>query len=193
MEKVATILAEYMLKEKVILKEDFEIYKYGFLMGMEVICSILACLCIAIQMKMINECLVFFLLFYSLRSYVGGLHLNNFPKCFTCSLSVLYLTLWAIKSCSVSIDISAFLSICEILLIYVLKPVENANRPIDDEEKLLFLQKLHKHLGVVVGCIVFLYILKWDHYMNVITYTLGVIIISMFLGEIKNQIEILRA
>ena len=42
MEKLSEYLAEYIVKKKNILEEDFEVYKFGFLIGLEMCFFILS-------------------------------------------------------------------------------------------------------------------------------------------------------
>ena len=66
MEKLSEYLAEYIVKKKNILEEDFEVYKFGFLIGLEMCFFIVTCICIAIQMNMLKECIIFLIIFFFL-------------------------------------------------------------------------------------------------------------------------------
>ena len=87
-EKLADVLTNYIVKNKAIEEEDYQIYKYGFLTGIEMLICIVSCYGIAIQMGMIKECTMLFLVFFSLRSFVGGIHMDSYKKCFACSCMV---------------------------------------------------------------------------------------------------------
>lgn len=72
-EKIADYLTHYIVRNNVIKAEDSEIYKYGFLTGIELLICIVVCYGIAIKLEMTIECTIFFLIFFSLRSFVGGI------------------------------------------------------------------------------------------------------------------------
>lgn len=129
MENIAKLLTGYLVKNKSIMQEDYEICKYGLLTGIEIFVCVIVCYAIAICLDMFRECTVLLLLFFSLRSFVGGLHMSSFNACFVCSCTVVSLILIMVKYCSLPKVISVFISACGIAIIFFLKPVENKNRP----------------------------------------------------------------
>lgn len=189
MESLAKKLTDYLIEKNTILEEDYEIYKYGFQIGIEMLICMVTCFGVAIHMNMIGQCIIFFIIFFMLRSYVGGLHMSSFWGCFLCSNLVVFLTLLLIKYISLERNFSIVVSFFEIFIIWVTKPVENINRPVNDLEKKQFGDKIRKNL-LIVAIIVFIFlIVGLSNYLNTITYTLGVIIVSMFLGNIKNIVD----
>ncbi|MBD5454113.1 MAG: accessory gene regulator B family protein [Lachnospiraceae bacterium] len=187
MERLAEFLANYILKEEAISEKDYEIYKYGFQIGAEMFICMVVCYFLAIQMNMAGECTVFFFLFFSLRSFVGGLHMNSYKACFLCSCMVVFLTLCAVKYCPLSPRISLFISICEMVFLSLLKPVENESRPVDEAEKAVFSRRIKQVLVILFFVMLFFYLIPLSSYLVTVTYTLAVIIISMFLGKWKNE------
>lgn len=77
------------------------------------------------------------------------------------------------------------ISILELLLIFFMNPVENINRPVDKNEKKVFAHRKKQILAIILGTVIFLFMKGYNSYLNTITYTLGIIIISMLLGKIK--------
>lgn len=189
MEKVAIFLTDYIVRKNVITEENYEIYKYGFLTGLEIFVCMATCYVVAIWMNMFIECTFFFLIFFSLRSFVGGLHMNSFKGCFFCSCLVVFLSLFATKYCPISKNMSLVCSICEIVLIFFLPPVDNINRPVDKKEKNIFSHRIKQILLIIFGFVLFFYIADFSRYLVIVTYTLGTIIFSMFIGKWKNKIE----
>ena len=184
-EKIAESLTNYIVENKVIKKEESEIYKYGFWTGIEMLIYIVTCCCIAAQMDMFQECIVFFLAFFSLRSFVGGIHMSNYTKCFVCSCIVFILILLAVDNLQLTDIWAMSISIFELLLIFFMNPVENINRPVDKNEKKVFAHRKKQILAIILGTVIFLFMKGYNSYLNTITYTLGIIIISMLLGKIK--------
>ena len=80
-----------------------------------------------------------------------------------------------------ALSISCF----ELLIIFFLNPVENINRPVDQNEKKLFAYRIKQILAIILGTVIFLFMKGYNSYLSTITYTLGIIIISMLLGKIK--------
>lgn len=94
MELIAEKLTNYILRQKVINKEDYAIYKYGIQSGLEIVICIFICLVAAGKMKMIPECIVLTGIFFSQRAYVKGVHLKHFWSCFVMSCGIILLGLF---------------------------------------------------------------------------------------------------
>ena len=188
-EKIADSLTNYIVENKVIKKEESEIYKYGFWTGIEMLIYIITCCCIAAQMDMFQECVVFFLVFFSLRSFVGGIHMSNYRTCFVCSCIVFILILLAVDNVKLTDIVALSISSFELLLIFFMSPVEHINRPVDKNEKKVFAYRIKQILAIILGTVIFLFMKGYNNYLSTITYTLGIIIISMLLGKIKMREE----
>lgn len=147
------------------------------------------CYIIAAQMGMLLKCTLLLVILFLLRSYVGGLHLNSFKACYICSCVVVVLTLLTVKYLSIPKFYSLFISVLEIMAILFLNPVENMNRPVNDNEKKIFLNRIKIILFIILMLTIFCYIFNLNSYLDTITYTLGIIFFSMLLGMLKHKIE----
>ena len=70
-------ITDYVIKTGAASEESYAIYQYGFQIGLEMVSCFLTCFCIAIWLHMIPEFVVFTIVFMLLRTYAGGLHLNE--------------------------------------------------------------------------------------------------------------------
>lgn len=138
---------------------------------------------------MVYECVVFLVVFIALRSFVGGLHMNSFVACYGCSVFTFLLTLILIGYYPASNEVSLAAIIFESLLVWKMNPVENINRPVDEEEAKLFSLRIKRILETICVCALCTYLLKWNEILNTTMYTLLVIFISMILGMIKNKAD----
>ena len=188
MEVLADFLTNYIVKKRAISKEDYEIYRYGLLTGLEILICMAVCFFIGMQMGMMVQCMIFSLVFFSLRSFLGGLHMNSFMACFFLSCTVLFLTLLLVKYCPLSSYMAVLILACETAAVCFSKPVENSNRPVSEGEKKEFLDKIYKVLILVWAFIIFCYALGWSRCLTTVSYTLGVIIISMHIENVKTRI-----
>lgn len=192
MEKTAKRIANYLVEKKAITRDEYEICKYGLLTGMEMFTCITACFIISIYMGMLRECTILFLVFFLVRSFVGGLHMDSFKACFVCSCVVVSITLLTIKYCTISKTVSMIFTIGEIFFLSFLNPVENRNRPVNEKEKKIFLLRIRQILLALFLLAILFYIADLNVYLNTFTYALGVIILSMFFGRLKNKIQIIK-
>lgn len=94
---------------------------------------IVTCICIAIQMNMLKECIIFLIIFFFLRSYVGGIHMERYITCFIVSCAVIVGVLLLTKYFSVRSEKAFLINCLEIFMIYKMRPVENNNRSINEQ------------------------------------------------------------
>ena len=134
---------------------------------------------------MIEECIIFLVVFIPVRSYVGGLHLKSFRMCFILSCLALFLTLESVQNLSIPIEIAFILSIMEEIIIFYVKPIKNSNRPVaEEQEKMFFGKKIAVYfVDFIYNKFVFFLIFKNIQFFSLtITYTFSIIIIFTFLG-----------
>ena len=143
------------------------------------------CYIMAIQLHMVGDCTVLLLILFLLRSYVGGIHMDSYIICFLCSCIVVFGTLMIRKYCPLEPFKATIISLVEVLMMYCMIPVENENRPVDDAEKQMFRRIINRILLGIALVILGGFIVGFYRYLSIITYTLGIIIISMFLGRLK--------
>lgn len=187
MDKIAQRLVTYVINKGVIKEEESAEYVYGFTIALEMCLSLIFSFFIAYKLHTIVEGVFFFIIFIPLRSYAGGLHLNQYYKC----LALSCLTFSAVMLISrmltgnMAYELIAFL-ILE-LIIYALYPVENVNRTVDLKENAYFKRKLEKYLLIDFVIALALFLLDKERYLLSITATLFLVAITMTIGKIKNK------
>ena len=138
MRKVAKLLTDYVIKKSMVDEADREVYEYGFVITLEVGLFLVASLFIALKLYMVLEGIFFFVIFSPLRSYAGGLHLEKFWICFVLSCLTYITTLLVVKNLCLHEFVSLIVLFALEVFVYVLYPVENRNREINEEENKCF-------------------------------------------------------
>lgn len=141
MEKLSIAFTNYIIHKKVISKEYYEIYQYGFLTFFELVFNLICSICIAVLIHMELECLLFFLFFIPLRSYNGGLHLKSYYSCLIFSCMTMTFILLIVKYFHVSTPVSFCLYAVLLLFIKFTGAVNHPNRPVTKEENIAFIRK----------------------------------------------------
>ena len=77
--------------------EELIIYRYGLLVGCQFIIFLVFTIIIGISLGMLVESVVFLFTFYSIRSYMGGVHLSRYKWCLLLSCTVVALLLVIVK------------------------------------------------------------------------------------------------
>ena len=88
-EKISHKLAVLAIEKEEISRENYDIYKYGFVVGIELLISIVFSILLAISFKSVLELFLFWIIFVPLRAFAGGIHLKTFIGCFFLSMFVL--------------------------------------------------------------------------------------------------------
>ena len=114
--------------------------------------------------------------------------MSTYISCLICSCLSFLLTMLLVKYCPISGWISFLFSGVESIIIYIMEPVENINRPVDNTENYAFSYRIRQTL-ILIFILAFIFlILKKYLFLDVITYTLAGIIVSMLLDKLKNGI-----
>lgn len=155
MEYLSVKLTNFILKNKIIQKEDYHAYQYGFQCFLELFISTICSIIIAISLNMVIECFLFFLFFIPMRSFGGGIHLKSYIACLCSSCLILLFTLLATKYLVIEGTISFFVYIFSAIFIKLIGPVDHPNRKVDSQENKVFIRKtnfmllLHFLIGII--------------------------------------------
>lgn len=135
MKQLSEKITEYVIKTGAVSSESYDIYQYGFQIGLEMLCCFVTCLSIATYMHMIPEFAIFTGIFMLLRTYAGGVHLNSFVSCFICSVTVQTMAMYFNSKYKFTVGTAWILILVSAILILKAAPVECINRELDDTEK----------------------------------------------------------
>lgn len=189
MKALADKLTHYVIRSGAVPEQAYEIYQYGFQIGIEMSVCFIISLGIAVYLHMIPEFIVFITVFILLRTYGGGLHMESFWTCVLCSVIVQtaallfsswyqFPLLWA----------WSIIFICSGMILW-LSPVENYNRELEEIEK-RHCRKVT--LKVIIGIVLFSWycmVVKDEKMVSLIAVTLLVVLGSQYAGKIKYTIQ----
>lgn len=184
MKKISNILTVYLLKNDIISQSQYNIYQFGFQVGLEFVVCIGLCFIISIQMHMIHLFVAFWLIFFSLRSHVGGLHMKSYGTCLVFSCLSFWMVLVLTKYCILSPQMCIFIFSLDFLILFFIKPVENDNRNVTIEEKKVYGRRIKRILLLLACIFIYLYLVDSFEFIRVILFTLLLIIFSLITGKI---------
>lgn len=182
-------ITDYVIKNGAVSRESYAIYQYGFQMGLEMASCFLTCFCIAIWLHMIPEFVVFTIVFMLLRTYAGGLHLNGFGACFLCSVSVQSLILVLNSKFTFPVIGSWLCIVGGLSIVWILAPVENINRELDQNEKEHCKKVTGKIISGILAFAVFCTIAGFLEMVSLVAMTVLLVSISQCTGVLKYKIE----
>lgn len=115
--KTAHKLTKFVI-EKGNKEENYDIYQYGFTVGIELMISIIVGALIAVLFKRVQEFVVYLAFLIPLRAFAGGMHLGSFSKCFYLSTGVTTLVIIVANNWQLKI---IYNNLCIVFLICLIK------------------------------------------------------------------------
>lgn len=181
-ERVVTILQG----NGIIEEEDRELYSYGLQQGFIIIWNILTTVTIGIIFGQVWESILFMLTYFPLRSSAGGYHARTPLRCYLLSIIMIIAVLISMRLPIWNSVISFMSVIVSSVVILLLAPVEDSNKPLDATESVVFKKRTKAVLYVLVGMVLFFQFVKLPDASYCITLALIALSIMLVLGKFKN-------
>lgn len=189
MEHLSNIMANYLVRKKIINVEKSCIYQYGLQIGLEVCVNTVFSVLIAVLCNMELEAIVFLIVFSLFRAYAGGLHLDTYISCLIGSCASFWGVLLLIKHLHISAGLSLNIISLSLVCIKLLAPVKDINRPLNKDEEKRFSIKLNRTMGVIAAISVVMAICCMDRLLATVAMATIFTVIVLILGRLKNRIR----
>ncbi|MDU5080293.1 accessory gene regulator B family protein [uncultured Tissierella sp.] len=140
----------------IIKEEDIEVYRYGLQLLVATILKGLGIAIIGILTGLLKESIIFILFFSSLRIQAGGYHAKTVINCFIGTSMLLFPSILLLKLLPVIYQPYYVLisMVFSIFFVYLYAPLESENKPLDEEEKILYRRRSLQ--TVIIGNIIIL-------------------------------------
>lgn len=167
----ASKITSFLIENKEIEQEDYEVYKYGFEVLIAFILNISIVLIIGLLFNKVFYSIVFLVCYCPMRQFVGGYHANNYTKC----LLIFILIFILIMNIPLNIDSQIYtfmifiISTLSYIGIFILAPLEHRNNPLTLSEI-----KKYKKISKILAGIVYistLIFMKIDNLKELSVYT----------------------
>lgn len=188
---MAAPLAERIVKafveNGIIPTEDHALYTFGLHQLWFTLLNAGTTIIVGLLFGMVWESLVFLIAYIPLRKFAGGYHAKTEFRCYLLSTLIIVLGLLAVKYFPVSLIVTAVALSIGSLILFLLAPVEDANKPLDVKEiavyrlrarVVLFLEWFASALFLLIGARTLLN-----------TVAVAVVILSLMLsfGALRNR------
>jgi accessory gene regulator B len=188
--QIATKLVGVMVQDKIVLKDEEEIYLYGLETLIASIINVLLTISIGAILGYVVESIVFLAFYCPLRQFAGGYHAPSYLKCTLSFLGIFALTILGYRQFGQYIGsiqmVVILLASC--IGVVVLAPIEDPNKVLDLLERRKYKEKAIRLVCLDVMVIAIL-LTGNDFIMRLCVFgTLAIAWISMLLllGFIKN-------
>ncbi|MBQ4060045.1 MAG: accessory gene regulator B family protein [Lachnospiraceae bacterium] len=180
MEYFAEKLVDFILKHKVIEEEDYAIYKYGLQTGMETSLCVIVSAFIAVKLDAFLEYLVFVIMFFPLRAYMGGIHMKRFCSCFLCSCIVITVGLYLSTQFTFSGKILV-LPICSLMYINHKLAYVTTKKDSNVEDIEFYALQRRKIITLLCICLLCFLVFHLDQMIVLMLYVLIVLLCAMLI------------
>lgn len=179
-EVIAHKIFLYIKKNKT-LDYDDEIYIYGLEAVISTIIDTIIVLAVALVLDALPEALVFLIVFSLLRLFTGGYHAKSYLGCGVALMISFFTYLGFIRLLNSEHMLLYFIIMWGISLFLIFKyaPIDNINKPLDNNEKKLFKKKSIMSVCLLLSLS---FIMFWVFRFLSLTITSGVFIVSILLA-----------
>ena len=87
--KTACKITQRLCEKGIISESDFDLYEYGFNMGITVLLNLISTIVIGVIVGKVFESIAFLVFYIPLRSYVGGYHASTPRRCYFISIVII--------------------------------------------------------------------------------------------------------
>lgn len=170
MKRITAVLLEFICQGNNVNDESYKIYQYGLQAGLEMLSCFLCCFFIALKLEMPKEYLLFFGIFVSTRSYIGGIHMKNYWQCFIMSCSVFVLVLFLTKFYQIECLKSLFSILSSVFILYLFEYGVEMKDDISVEAKNYFRKKMNFIFGFWILVDFILYFFQYKSLLTLCVY-----------------------
>lgn len=132
--KLSRWIADDLVRSNVVKAEDAEIYIYGINQILVSILNISSALIIGLIFGVFLEVAVFMVVYIPLRTFAGGYHAKTPLRCYIFSVIMLTIVSLCMKFLSFAEWMYYAVFVLAIIIVCVLSPVEDKNKPLDEIE-----------------------------------------------------------
>lgn len=143
--KLSRRIGDNLVRSNVVKAEDAEIYIYGINQILVSILNISSALIISLIFGVFLEVAVFMVAYIPLRAFAGGYHARTPLRCYIFSVIMLISVSFGLKYLSLIEWVYYVVLVLAIIIICVLSPVEDKNKPLDEIER-----KVYKMRTIVI-------------------------------------------
>lgn len=184
--KVVDRLVLKLIKDGAIEEEDREIYEYGFEQGIILLINIACTVLIGIAMRMLWEVLVFMIAYIPLRTNAGGFHAKTQLRCFFYSNFLVVVILAVSKILKGYIPVLAVLALAAAAVIFLLAPVEDQNKPLDEREVEVYGRKARRALVADFAAAVGFWLVSYEAGTSTVIVSMFSLAVFLVMGYVKN-------
>lgn len=189
LKELSNKITKKLVDINIIEEADSELYEYGFWQGGVLFFNFLTVVLLGIIFNMLLESIIFLIFYGLLRTIAGGYHARTQHACYILSIILIIVVLTILKTFPSNTILCCILTILSISVIFILAPVQDENKLLDETEKRLF-KKLSRVISLIYGLIIFLlFLFNKNDLAYCVVISLFTLTIMLILGKIRNKLK----
>lgn len=181
-------VTDSLVHNQIINIEDRDIYCYGVQQGLVAVLNFATTLLIGCMYGMPWESIIYMICYIPLRHYAGGFHAKTPARCFVFSTFMLFSVLSAMKWVRINGPICIITTLSMLVLIYLISPVQDKNKPLDNDEQCTYRKRARIIAGSEAVAVLALVFADKLYCACCIMWCLNVMAIMMLMGSWKNRL-----
>lgn len=187
--KIAERITENMEDNHIIKHDDRELYVYGFNQGLNILLNLITTLVVGLLFRNILELAIFIAAYIPLRSFAGGYHAKTPLRCYIYSIIMIILVSVGMKYL-LFVDMVYYVILAiSALIIFVLSPAEDKNKPLDKIEFKVYRKRTSLILLVELIICILSNVIDLHTVFIPIIYNLAVMSVIILLGILKSTLS----
>lgn len=188
--RLAGKIGNNLIQSSVIKEEDAEIYIYGINQILVSVLNVSSALIIGLIFGVFFEIAIFMAAYIPLRSFAGGYHAQTPLRCYVFSVIMLIVVSIGLKYLHIAEWIYYAVLVAATLVVLVLSPVEDRNKPLDDIEHKIYKRRTVLIAAVELTLALLLKLLMLDDLFIATVYSFVVLSLMLIAGKAKNRFEL---
>lgn len=185
---IAEMLTQYFVKSGTIMKEDQEVYSYGFEVGISLFVNIITSVILFTIFGIMFEGILFFIIFFPLRSNAGGIHMKTHFGCFLVSIFTIFTILFLTVNTDIKEVWIIIITIISSIIIWFCAPVEDLNKPLDKIEIKVYGKRARSILAIEIMAVFMCLIFGITKIAYLISLILMLMSIALIMGIVNNKL-----
>lgn len=193
---IAKKIAVTLAFNDIIKTDEIEAYSYGLELLVPKVILYVAILIVSIITNTFLISFFFVIMLMSLRRYTGGFHCKTAEVCFLFSFLIYLMVLFGYNYAQyIPKSIYGLSSAISAIIVFAFAPVEDINRPIDNNEKIQFRKKALISLALIILIEIFAILFRFDVlcYVSACSLTVNAVLILLATGRCKYEKKIVKS
>lgn len=187
--KLSHRIGNDLMRSDIIKAEDAELYIYGINQILVAVLNLSSALIVGLIFNVFLEVAIFMAAYIPLRSFAGGFHAKTPFRCYIFSVIMLTVVSIGMKYLSLMEWVYYVVLSVAALIVLVLSPVEDRNKPLDDIEHKIYKKRTIFIAAVELPIALLFKLMVFDNLFIAIVYSFAVLSLMLIAGKAKNCFE----